>query len=120
MILDQLRQELNAALEPWAKAQGLDALPPYSLEEPPGAIEADLACNLALLLAKPLRKSPRLLAEDLKKTLDGSLPLVEDITIAGAGFVNFRLSLSRLQKEVAAIIDQKTAYGRLAHVEHGK
>src|SRR5258708_4809793 len=120
MILDQLRGDLDAQLGFWAKAQGLDTLPAYALEEPPPGIESDLACNLALLLAKPLKKSPRALAEDLKKTLEGKVPMVEEISIAGAGFVNFRLSLSRLQSEIATIIDQKSAYGRLAKVTNGK
>ena len=121
MILDQLRHDLNVQTRAMGrKLRGLASLPQYALEEPPPGIEADLACNLAMLLAKPLKKSPRALAEDLKKTLEGSLPLVDGISIAGAGFVNFRLTLSRLQKEIAAIIDQKKTYGRLPKVENGK
>ena len=42
-MLDNLRQELNEKLLPWAKAKGLEALPSYALEEPPGGIDADVA-----------------------------------------------------------------------------
>jgi len=55
MILQEFRRQLDAVLEPWARTQGLDALPSYTLEEPPTGIEADLACNIALLLAKALK-----------------------------------------------------------------
>src|SRR5260370_35259505 len=73
VILDDLRNALDKKLLPWAKSQGLQELPAYALEEPPAGIEADIACNLALLLAKPLKKSPRALAEELRKVVDGAL-----------------------------------------------
>ncbi len=112
MILDELRRQLDAALGPWAKAQGLPELPSYALEEPPAGIEADVACNLALLLAKPLRKSPRALAEELRKTLEKSLPVVERISIAGAGFLNFNWPLKTLQAELKTILTDTLQYGR--------
>src|SRR5581483_8423315 len=117
MILDDLRFQIDSQLVPWIKSQGLDALPSYTLEEPPAGIEADVACNIALLLAKPLKKSPRALAEDLRKTVEGSLVMVDAVSIAGAGFLNFRLNDARWQKEVATVGEEKTAYGRLAHEE---
>jgi arginyl-tRNA synthetase len=114
MILDDLRRELNAKLLPWAKNQGLEKLPDYALEEPPAGIEADVACNLALLLAKPLKKSPRALAEELRKTVDGSLSQVGGTTIAGAGFLNFSWKLTTLQTETQAILREGNRYGRRA------
>ena len=47
MILDDLRIWINERLAPWLQSQGVEALPPYALEEPPTGIEADVACNLA-------------------------------------------------------------------------
>jgi len=113
MILDELRRHLDKKFAPWAKAQGLDTLPPYALEEPPAGIEADVACNLALLMAKPLKKSPRVLAEELKICLSGALKDIEEITIAGAGFLNFRWTLARLQEELRTILKESLLYGRV-------
>ena len=101
MILDDLRRQLKEKLRPWVQAQGLESLPAYALEEPPSGIEADVACNLALLLAKPLKKSPRAVAEDLRKVLEGTLPDVSEISIAGAGFLNFRWSIFQRQRLLA-------------------
>ena len=120
MILDDLRKKIDQCLGPWAKEQGLATLPSYALEEPPPGIEADVACNLALLLAKPLKKSPRALAEDLLKTLDGSLDMVEALSIAGAGFLNFRWSLGVLQGELKTILKDPALYGRDARTAHKK
>src|SRR5689334_20836388 len=112
MILDELRGQMDSKLIPWAKVQGLEALPAFALEEPPAGIEGDVACNLALLLAKPLKKSPRAIAEDLKKHLQGSLPLVDQMVVAGAGFLNFTWSLKTLQAELGVILKESSTYGR--------
>ena len=54
---------------------------------PPG-IAADVACNLAMLLARSLKKNPRALAQELQTLLsaDPKSPVAE-ISIAGAGFL---------------------------------
>jgi arginyl-tRNA synthetase len=119
MIQDDLRRQLNEKLRPWAKAHGLASLPAYALEEPPAGIEADMACNLALLLAKPLKKSPRALAEELRKALEGTIADIGEISIAGAGFLNFRWTLRRLQQELQTLLHDSSRYGRLpdAHAD---
>ncbi len=120
MILDQLREQMNQVLDSWAKTQGLDGLPPYALEEPPTGIESDVACNLAMILAKPLRKSPRALAEDMRQTLEGKLPLVEGLSIAGAGFLNFQWTLKTLRDELKKVLTEKDSYGRLPEAARKK
>lgn len=48
----------------------------------------DYATNLALVLAKPCRQAPKVLAERLVAVIPAD-PSVEKIEIAGAGFINF-------------------------------
>ena len=43
------------------------AIPEIELDRPKQAAHGDVACNLALQLAKPLRMNPRALAEDLAR-----------------------------------------------------
>ena len=112
MIIDELHRALDAKLAPWARAQGIHELPAYALDEPPAGIESDVACNLALLLSKELKKPPRHLAENLRKTLEGSLALVEGISVAGAGFLNFSWKLSALQAETDSVLKEGLRYGR--------
>ena len=56
----------------------------------------DFATNIAMILAKPLKKNPRQIAEDIIASLpkDDHISKVE---IAGPGFINFRLTESALQ-----------------------
>ncbi len=112
MIVENLRRELDAVLGPWFETQGLPSPPLYALEEPPAGIEGDVACNLPLLLVKPLERPPRVLAEELRKFLEGSLLTVAKITVAGAGFLNFTWTLAILQEETQAILKEALRYGR--------
>lgn len=68
----------------------------------PDARFGDYATNLALKLAAINGQSPRALAEDILKSLKTKLAdLVSDISIAGPGFINFRLSDRALINEIS-------------------
>src|SRR5258708_24126106 len=121
MLWDELRHWLEGALAPWAQKQGLEGLPAFALEEPPAGIEADVACNLAMLLAKPMKKAPRALAQELQKILQSAPPdFIEDISIAGAGFLNFRWSSAALQRELRSVLEQQDTYGRSSEYQREK
>ena len=65
------------------------------LERPKVADHGDLACNVAMQLARVLKKSPRDIASQLVseiETLPESRALVKSLEIAGPGFINMRLS----------------------------
>lgn len=65
------------------------------LERPKVAAHGDLACNVAMQLARQLKKNPRTIATELIERIQ-SLPqskeLIESFEIAGPGFINMRLS----------------------------
>lgn len=64
-------------------------------ERPKVAAHGDLACNVAMQLARQLKKNPRAIATELIERIQ-SLPqskeLIESFEIAGPGFINMRLS----------------------------
>ena len=61
------------------------------------ASHGDYSCNLAMQLAKPLRKNPRDIATLLINALPAS-PYLEKAEIAGAGFINLFLKTSAKQQ----------------------
>ena len=71
----------------------------------------DYASNVALKLAGQLGKSPRDIAEAVAEQLR-SLESLSEVTIAGPGFINVRLSDSVLAEQLALITTQKESYGR--------
>lgn len=58
------------------------------IERPKQVQHGDFACNVAMQLAKPLRRNPRDIATALIAALPAS-PHVAKAEIAGAGFINF-------------------------------
>lgn len=83
------------------------------LERPKLAQHGDYACNLALLLAKNLRRSPRDIAALLLASLPAS-PYVEKAEIAGAGFINLFLKTSAKQQAARHVLQMGGAYGTSA------
>jgi len=61
---------------------------------------ADYQCNGALAAAKRAGRNPRELADGLKAALEAELPGVE-VSVAGPGFLNLRLSPGRLTGALA-------------------
>jgi arginyl-tRNA synthetase len=113
---NQIISLFRAALAPLlAEAANPGLQPNVVLERPRDPSHGDVACNIALQLAKPMKKSPRQLAESLVAAVmadPARLGLVEAVEIAGPGFINLRLSAQARQAVVAEIMQQANAYGR--------
>jgi arginyl-tRNA synthetase len=82
-----------------------------SIERTRDPSHGDFASNVAMRLAKPAHRPPRELAEKIVARI-GNSEDIEGIDVAGPGFINFRLSPAVLHREIAAILDRGTEYGR--------
>jgi arginyl-tRNA synthetase len=82
-----------------------------SVEPPRDASHGDVATNAAMVLAKPLGLNPRALADLIVAELKND-PEVADVSVAGPGFINVRLSVAYWQKLLAAVVTEGTDYGR--------
>ena len=110
---EQLQQLLTDAV---AKLQAdgslpTDNLPAAMVERTRDRQHGDFASNLAMLLAKPARRKPRDIAEQLVAVIPtgGQLQKVE---IAGPGFINFYLGAEAWHAGIADILEQGERYGR--------
>ncbi|MDX9706879.1 MAG: arginine--tRNA ligase [Azospira sp.] len=81
------------------------------LERPRQASHGDFATNLALQLAKPMKRNPRELAGLLLSELPPS-PLVAKAEVAGAGFINFTLAATAKTAVVREVLARGAAFGR--------
>lgn len=81
-----------------------------SLDRPKNAAHGDYACNLAMHLAKQLKRNPRELAQALIGQMPDS-PWVERAEIAGAGFINLFLKADAKRAVVRQVLASAT-YGR--------
>ncbi len=108
----ELRRELTRLLHAALASVAPDiAAPEIILDRPKQASHGDLACNVALQLAKALKQNPRVIAERVVRELPPS-GVIERAEVAGAGFINFFFSAAVKQAIVSRILSEGLAYGR--------
>lgn len=85
------------------------------LERPKVAAHGDLACNVAMQLARQLKKNPRAIATDIIEHIE-ALPqakaLIEKFEIAGPGFINMRLSQDAKTFAVREVLRLGSEFGK--------
>jgi arginyl-tRNA synthetase len=115
MLADTRRALADLFAKAAAALPGMDALPAPSitLERPKQADHGDLACTLALQLAKPLKLAPRAVAEQLMRGVQAAdtTGLVASMEIAGPGFINLRLTAEAKTAVVPVVLRQAEAFG---------
>ena len=107
-IKTHLADLMHAALKSVAPDQ-IDAA--ILLERPKQAAHGDFSCNLAMQLARSMKRNPRELAQLLLSEIPKS-PLVSKTEIAGAGFINFHLLPSAKLEVIRNVLEQGETFGR--------
>jgi len=84
----------------------------FVLERPREEHHGDLATNLALALAKRLRRRPRELADEIVQRLALPADVIRKVEIAGPGFVNFFLADGTIAGIIRRVLDAGDQFGR--------
>jgi len=111
---DQLTQLFAEAVAPLIAGSDL-IMPPITLERPRDAAHGDLACNIAMQLAKPLKRNPRELAQAIVDAVlanPARIGLIDAIDIAGPGFINLHVALATKHAVIRRIFADAQCYGR--------
>ena len=111
LVKQDLLRSLAAELEKLSPGAGDKAV----FESPKVAAHGDFACTAAMQLAKPLKRNPRHLAEELRGALLQAAPYalwVEAIEIAGPGFLNIRLKPAAKQQIVREVLAAGAGFGQ--------
>lgn len=112
---DLIKDLIVAALES-AKAEDLinyEKVPEFQIEKPKEESHGDFACNIAMLLAKQARMAPRKIAELIvQKFKVEAMPIIENIEVAGSGFINFHFKIDWLYEIPAVVLKMGADYGR--------
>jgi arginyl-tRNA synthetase len=119
--------EVLTALESLARDGALPAgldLSRVAVEPPRDPSHGEVSTNAAMVLAKPAGQKPRDLAEKVAAALRHHLDVTE-VTVAGPGFINFRLGvrfwherLKDVLREGTRFGDSKMGEGRRVNVEY--
>ena len=113
----------RAAVEAaWRRAVASGALPPLpdttaaavTIERPANAEHGDLATNLALRLARPLRLPPAAIAAAIADAVAiGPGEPISEAAVAGPGFVNLRLADATIETFLDTIRADPADWGRV-------
>lgn len=115
---NQLIQCLSLALQQAALTHNLSQsdLPIPQLERPKAIEHGDVACNIAMQVAKLWRLNPRELAQTILLNLQAQAnyaDLVCSDEVAGPGFINFRLSNHAKTAVIKEILVEQANFGLL-------
>ena len=113
LIRNQLLELLKNAIAPLlAEDQKADVLSSVDLEIPKVAQHGDYASNIALALARVLKRKPREIAEQIVANLEDPHAILDHTEIAGPGFINFFLKADAWKQILLEILAQPDSYGR--------
>jgi len=110
---DLLRTLLENTFQSCHREGFLEAavVPEFSIDVPRNKAHGDLAANLAMVLAKPERKSPREIAAQLISRIEDPDGIIEKTEIAGPGFINFYLKKTVWHDVLKKIEEQGQSFG---------
>ena len=86
-------------------------IPAIQIERTKDKAHGDFACNIAMMLARSVKKNPRQIASLLVENLVEA-DFITKVEIAGPGFINFTLSAETAQEVVKSVMEQGQEYGR--------
>lgn len=115
--IQQLMQRAIAQLQAAGQLPGDMAVPPIEIEPTKQAAHGDLACNVAMQLAKAAKQPPRAVGQAILDALPAD-PAVAKVEIAGPGFLNFFIQPTWFTAQLAAIEAAGARYGT-SDVGHG-
>ena len=104
---DLLRAELTRAAQ---SLGALDLVAPV-IERPRDPSFGDWTTNLAMVLAKPLGRKPRDLAQAIVERLDFARAGISAAEIAGPGFINIRVAADVFAEGIRSLIAAGSRYG---------
>ncbi len=112
-MLPEQKQRVIALIEQALAGLG-GAGAPVQLERPKVESHGDAACNVALQVAKTLKKNPREVANAIADALrvnPAANGLIESVEVAGPGFINLRIAAAAKREVVYVVLREGNRFG---------
>ena len=121
MLKSNFEEQLKSTVDNFAKAKGIEQKIRFVVEIPPKNINADLALNVAMIIAKKTKTNPKIIAQELIEIINRDFSnIIKLAEIAGAGFINLHFTDSYLQQELNKILDKKENYAKQTNIKQDK
>jgi len=106
---DVFKRELEDALRKVAPGVAVEV----HVERPKNPEHGDLSSNVAMQLARQLKRNPREIAQKFLEAAAGQSPAIESLTIAGAGFLNARFKSGAKLEIIRRVLREGAGFGRI-------
>jgi arginyl-tRNA synthetase len=120
-MLPEQKRRVTALIEQALSGLGVTGVP-VVLERPKVESHGDLACNVAMQVAKSVKKNPREIGQaiaDALKVNPAAAGLIDAVEVAGPGFINLRLAPAAKQEVVRLALRERECFGTTsAHAGH--
>ena len=83
-----------------------------NLEHPKNSEHGDYACAIAMEVGKKIRKNPLEVAKEFQEQLKGKIAEIDQIKIAGPGFLNFYVKREFFSRQIMQIHTLSEQWGR--------
>lgn len=87
-------------------------MPPFNVEIPQDRANGDYSVNAAFVGAKVFRTAPIKIAQTIQKYIDLGDSYFSECSVAGAGFINFRLNEKFYADVLADVLEKGADYGK--------
>ncbi len=106
----QLSKIVASEIDKVLKDKGIEGVEIF-VERPKDEQFGDYSTNVAMKLAKQMKKAPMAIAGELKELLEKS-EIFEKVEIAGAGFINFYFSKEFMYTVLKNVISERDNFGK--------
>jgi len=116
LFLNNLKDELKNIIKEMGVEEEIDIF----FDVPKDTTFGDYSTNVAMRLAKALRKAPIMIANEIVNKLDKEKNHLSKVEVAGAGFINFFIDLNFLSQIVFEINEKQENYGNVNYGNNKK
>lgn len=106
-IIETIKNELNNCLKKLNIFENVN----FVIEIPKDTSNGDYATNIAMQLARILKKNPRQIAQDIVDLFDQKVVNVSKIEIAGPGFINFFIDGQAMSNVIEKVLKENDNFG---------
>lgn len=111
-MINEILNSLKVRIKDIIKEFGVTDEVEVMFEIPKDEEHGDYSTNVAMRLARALRKAPQMIANDLVNKIDLNEYHLSKLEVAGAGFINLYLDQNYLNNVVFKILSEKDSYGK--------
>jgi arginyl-tRNA synthetase len=114
-IRSQISRVVNEAIDRAIKKEKFCEfeVPPVIIEKPRDEAFGDFSTNIAMQIAKDVKKAPAQVAKILVEEMNTDNTFIVQVRVAGPGFINFYLNNEWLYQTLLLIDERKERYGEV-------